>query len=260
MNLMFVDECYSDQVRSDSTFISSMTAVILRADKYNSVRAGFYRILKPFIMPKDNTINLMPPELHGHALLRDEPDDDDRKKIDTFHQLVDLVIENQLAVYRVGYYITPEFQTTFKGDERGTSLCWSGITAVTQPEHENEQLIAIMDGFDKETVRKMSLMIRNCDIMRSAELGDSTSLKNSENILGEVFYADSRYCVMIQIVDIVAYLRNVNDLSEEGRKFSRFKQKVLAEAKRLDSVMKYDAVVELNKIRVDRLTGARTIV
>ena len=258
MNLMFLDECYSDQVRSDSTFISSMTAVILGAGKYNSVREGFYRILKPFIIPEDNTIDLMPPELHGHALLRDEPDEDDRKKLDTFHQVVDLVIENQLDVYRVGYYITPEFQTTFKSDKRGTSLCWFGITTVTQAVYENEQLIAIMDGFDKETVRKMSLMIRDCDIMRSAERGDSISLKNSENIIGEVFYADSRYSVMIQIVDIIAYLRNVNDLSEEGRKFSSFKQKVLAQAKRLDSAMKYDEVVELNKDRVDRLTGART--
>jgi len=237
-----------------------MTAVILRADKYNSIRAGFYGILKPYIIPKDNTINLMPPELHGHALLRDEPDDDDRKKLHTFHQVVDLVIENQLDVYRIGYYITPEFKTTYKGDERGTSVCWFGITAVTQPVYENEQLIAIMDGFDKETVRKMSSMIGNCDLMRSAGRGYALSLKNTENMIGEVFYADSRYSVMIQIVDIVAYLRNVNDLSEEGWQFSSFKEKVLAEAKRLDSVMKYDEVVELNKIRVNRLTGARTTV
>ena len=61
-------------------------------------------------------------------------------------------------------------------------------------------------------------------------------------------------------MDVVAYLRNINDLSEEGWRFSGFKQKVLAEGKRLGSVMKYDTVVELNKIRVDRLTGARTIV
>ncbi|MDH4080363.1 MAG: DUF3800 domain-containing protein [Nitrospira sp.] len=260
MNLMFLDECYSGPVRSDSTFISSMTAVILRADKYNSVRAGFYSILKPFIIPKENTINLMPPELHGRNLLRDEPDGDDRNKLNVFRQVVDLVIESKLDVYRVGYYITPEHKTTFKGDERGTSLCWFGISAVTQPVYENEQLIVIMDGFEKKTVEKMSLMIRGCDIMRSAERGAAISLKNTENIIGEVFYADSRYSVMIQIVDIVAYLRNVNDLSEEGRTFSSFKKKVLAEAKRLDSVMKYDEVVEFNKMRVNRLTGARTMV
>jgi hypothetical protein len=234
-----------------------MTAVIIRADKYNSIRAGFYGILKPYISPKDNTINLMPPEIHGQALLPDEPND---RKLHTFQQVVDLVIENQLDVYRVGYYITPEFQTTYKDDKRGTSFCWFAITAVTQPVYEKEQLITIMDGFDNKTVGKMSLMIRNCDIMRSAGRGGSLSLKNTENMIGEVFYADSRYSVMIQIVDIVAYLRNVNDLSEEGWPITSFKEKVLAEAKRLDSVMKYDEVVELNRIRVNRLTGARTAV
>jgi len=116
MNLMFLDECYSERVRADSTFISSMTAVIVPADKYNSVRTGFYRILKPFIVPSDNTINLMPPELHGHSLLRDEPDEDDRKKLGAFHQIVDLVTENQLDVYRVGYYITSEYRASFRGD------------------------------------------------------------------------------------------------------------------------------------------------
>ena len=176
MNLMFLDECYSEQVRPDSTFISSMTAVIIRADEYNSVRAGFYSILKPFIIPEDKTINLMPPELHGRDLLRDEPDEDDRKKLDTYHQVVDGTVQ-PLDVYRVGYYITPEYKTTFKGDERGTSQCWFAITTVTQPVYENELLIAIMDGFDTETVRKMSLMIRDCDIMRSADLGDSISRK-----------------------------------------------------------------------------------
>ncbi len=260
MNLMFLDECRSPKLRSGSIFISSMTAVILRADSYKSVRAGFYDILKPFIIPEDNTIDLMPPELHGQDLLRDEPDDDDQNKLNVFHKVVDLVIENQLDIYRVGYYITPEFETTYKSDKYGTSLCWFGITAVTQPAYENEQLIAIMDGFEKKTVEKMSSMIRNLDIMRSAERGDSLSLKNTENMIGEVFYADSRYSVMIQIVDIVAYLRNVNDLSEEGWPFSSFKEKVLAEAKRLGSVMKYDQVVEINKIRVNRLTGARTTV
>ena len=260
MNLMFLDECYSQKVRPDSTFISSMTAVIIRADEYNSVRAAFYSILKPFIIPQDKTINLMPPELHGRDLLRDEPDEDDRKKLDTYHQVVDLVIEYNLGIYRVGYYITPEYKTTFKGDERGTSQCWFAITTVTQPVYEDELLIAIMDGFETETVRKMSLMIRGCDIMRFADLGNSISLKNTENIIGEVFYADSRYSVMIQIVDVVAYLRNVNDLREEGMKFSSFKEKVLAEAKRLDTVMKCDEVVELNKIRVNRLTGERTTV
>lgn len=257
MNLMFLDDSYSPKLRSDSTFISSMTAVIIPADKYNSIRAGFYGILKPYISPKDNTINLMPPEIHGQALLPDEPNE---RKLHTFQQIVDLVIENQLDVYRVGYYITPEFQTTYKDDERGTSFCWLGITAVTQPAYKNEQLIAIMDGFDKKTVGKMSLMISHCDIMRSAGRGGSISLNNTENIIGEVFYADSRYSVMIQIVDIVAYLRNVNDQSEEGWTFSSFKEKVLAEAKRLDSVMKHDEVVELNKIRVNRLTSARTTV
>jgi hypothetical protein len=255
MNLMFLDECYCWKVRSDSTFISSMTAVIVPANKYNLVRTAFYDILKPFINPETHTVNLVPPELHGSTLLKDEPDADDQVRFTVFHQIVDLIVQNKLDIYRVGYYITPEYQVTFKGDEQGTSICWLGILEVTQPLYQDEQLIPIMDGFNDDTVRKMSLMVRECDIMRSAGLGDSVSLMNTSNIIGEVFYADSRYSALIQVVDVISYLRHVNDLSQEGKSFSSFKNGVLVEAKRLDSMMKHDTAIEMNRICVNRLTG-----
>ena len=90
MNLMFLDECYSDEVRKDSTFISSMTAVIVPDNKYNLIRIAFCDILKPFINPKPNTVNLTPPELHGSNLLKDESDADAPMRIKVFRQIVDL--------------------------------------------------------------------------------------------------------------------------------------------------------------------------
>ena len=234
MNLMFLDESKSEKVRQSSAYIASMTALIVPAKKYNSVQTAFYDILKPFIQPEENTINLSPPELHGRALLKDLPEADDTMRLQIWHKIVNLVIENQLDIYRVGYYITPEFLSLVKGDRNGISSCWFRITEVTQPVYQEEQLIVIMDGFNKDAVHKMSGMIRSCDIVRSVGSEDHLSLQNTENLIGEVFYADSQYSAMIQIVDNISYLRQVNDLSQEGHNFSEFKQKVLAEAKRLD--------------------------
>jgi len=255
MNFVFVDESYSEPVREDGTFISSMTSLVVPLAAYNAVRVAFYKVLEPFILPKEHTINFMPPELHGAEMLKDQPDDDDRKKLSAFNQIVNLVLDHKLDVYRVAYYITPEWKAMMKGDEVGTSMCWFSTAVVTQPVYENTETAFIMDGFNDETVKKMSIMLRECDIMRAVEKEHGLSLKNTKNIIGEVFYADSRYSAMIQVVDVVSYLRNVNDLSQEGWGFSDFKNEVLAEGKRLDTRMQYDDVVEMNRKRVDRLTG-----
>jgi hypothetical protein len=53
------------------------------------------------------------------------------------------------------------------------------------------------------------------DLMRAAGMDKIMSIKNTENILGEVFYSDSKYSVFTQMVDIVAYLRNVTDCARK---------------------------------------------
>ncbi len=46
--------------------------------------------------------------------------------------------------------------------------CWLGILNTLRSKIENEMVIPVMDGFDKNMVRKFSQLVKGMDIMRAA--------------------------------------------------------------------------------------------
>jgi hypothetical protein len=59
----------------------------------------------------------------------------------------------------------------------------------------------------------------------------------SENVLGEVFYCDSQYAIMIQLADCVGYLLNAFELAAIGEVLSPFKMAMASIASPLDATL-----------------------
>jgi hypothetical protein len=214
-----MDESCSGHIDNKKTVISSLTGIMVPIHRYAELRTKFYDLLEWSITPETNTINLHVPELHGSKLL---PDEDDEKKLNILEGVVDLVVKNQLEIYRGGYYITNTIRKHFKGDEEMLGGLWCGILNTLKPKIEKEMIIPVMDGFNKSRVRKFSQLVKSMDVMRAAGYGQSISIKHSENILGEVFYADSQYSIFIQVVDLVSWLRQLSDISREGKELTPY--------------------------------------
>lgn len=243
VNLLFMDESCSDAIDNKKTVISSLTGIMVPIYKYAELRAKFYDLLEWAIKPEPNTLNLHVPELHGRDLL---PDEDDDKKLNILEGVVDLVVKNQLEIYRGGYYITDTIRKHFKGDEEMLGVLWMGILNTLKPKIEKEMIIPVMDGFDNNMVRKFSQLVKSMDVMRAAGHGQSISIKHSENILGEVFYADSEYSIFTQVVDLVSWLRQLSDISREGKELTPYKKKLLSIAEKLNPVLACDGVIAMN--------------
>jgi hypothetical protein len=106
-----------------------------------------------------------------------------------------------------------------------------------------------MDGFDRNMVRKFSQLIKGMDVIRAAGHEQSISLKHSENILGEVFYADSQYSVFTQVADLVSWLRQLADISREGKELTSYKKRLLMISEKLEPAIVGDdgvKAMELN--------------
>lgn len=242
VNLLFMDESCSEVIDNKKTVISSLTGVMVPIHRYAELRTKFYDLLDWSIKPEPNTINMGVPELHGRDLL---PEEDDEKKLDILEGVVDLVVKNQLEIYRSGYYITNMIREHFKGDEEMLGALWLNILNTLKPKIEKEMIIPVMDGFNKSMVRRFSQLVKNMDVMRAAGHGQSISIKHSENILGEVFYADSQYSIFTQVVDLVSWLRQLSDISREGKELTTYKKKLLLIAKKLDLVLACDGVIAM---------------
>jgi len=246
VSFLFLDECYSD-----ATKISSLTGLLVPLEDYPRLRTQFYdRILRALFPDQEIVLpGLNLPELHASALLKDYQDADDEKRFVLFGQIVDLVIANQLEVYRVGYYKTKRIVDVFEpfSDSNLQGLCFHRLIFRLQERLANEIIIPVMDGFESSTVEKFSSFVKSLDVIRATNLWKESdlSIKHSENILGEVFYADSKFAIFTQVVDMVSYLRHVRDLSLKGKELAPFKCRLLAISERLSSGMTVEEVVRL---------------
>ena len=240
INFLFMDESCSESIDNKNTVISSLTGVLIPINRYAEIRTKFYDLLEWSIKPEPNTINLGIPELHGSELL---PGEGDEKKLEMLDGVVNLVVSNNMEIYRGCYYITKAIRESFKGDEEMLGGCWLGILNTLRSKIENEMVIPVMDGFDKNMVRKFSQLVKGMDIMRSAGNEESLSIRHSENILGEVFYADSQYSIFTQVADLISWLRQLSDISREGKELTPYKKKLLVLSEKLVPAIACDGVI-----------------
>ncbi|HEU0078453.1 MAG TPA: hypothetical protein VFQ76_12425 [Longimicrobiaceae bacterium] len=242
LNFLFLDECQSDLVDRAGTHISSLTGLLVPAASYAELRTRFYGVLGWAVQPGPGVIDLSPPELHGRDLLRGE---DDERKLAVLSEMVDLVVDGGIRIYRVGYYITRQVKSVFAADPKLLGLCWNGVLVVLQPVLARQAVVPVMDMGDRDLVRALSGQVRTMDVIRATGYGQTLSISHTENLLGEVFYADSEHSVFTQTADLVSYLRHTNDMNREGRRLSPFRCRLLELAQALEPAVVHDQVVRL---------------
>jgi hypothetical protein len=236
VNFLFMDDSFHPATR-----ISSLTGVLVPVDRYPDLRDDFYKLLAPLIQPSKGIIRRAP-ELHGYEFL---PQESDETKLRILEGIASLVHSHHLRIYRVGYFITPTIEKCFSSDNRLLGLCFRSLLSMMQPVLANERLIPIMDGLDRKTVGHFSPSLKSLDEMRAVGLEPSLSLKFSQNLLGEVFYADSAHSALIQVADTIAYLRNASNLAAFGIAISPFKSALQSISAKLKQAIVWEEHVSL---------------
>lgn len=236
VNFLFMDESFSETMR-----VSSLTGIVVPVEHYPRVRTEFYRLLPWAIEPAPNTI-ASAPELHGSDFLRSETDE---RKLEVFGGVVDLALAHALRVYRIGYFITDAIEQSLLHDRRLIGTCWFSLRSMMEPLLEREAVIPVMDGFNQNLVDQFSAPVKFTDEISSIDKETWLGSRHTRNILGEVFYADSKYSVMIQIADLVSYLRNASDLAKFGFPMSRFKASLAGLSRRLEACIAWEAIISL---------------
>lgn len=227
--------------------ISSLTGILIPLGKYPVLRSEFFKILRFEGIAKENNFNINPPELHFVDFLRNYGDE---IKFDVLWSLANLIVDNQIEIYRIGYYITKEIENTFKNDKRLIGVCWLGILFMLETKLEAELVVPVMDaGFEKnmkQMTTQLSWPMKFVNVMREGGREDSLSVKNSKNIL-DVFYADSEFSIFTQLADIVSGLRRIAETSTHSENLitSEFKKQLLPIAKHLDNAPLYEKITEL---------------
>lgn len=241
-----MDDCYSKE-----TQISSITGLLVPLNVYADTRSRFYQVTPRIesLLPDGRKFNdIRPPELHSSEFLKELPNADDNLRFHTWEAIVELVLSQELEVYRCGYYITKKVRKWVSGfgtDDKLRDLCWASLISMLEMKLEQEVIIPVMDSLSKPIAKTFSQLVQTMDQMRAAGWESIMSIKHSENILGEVFYCDSKYSIFIQVADTISYLRHVTDMASKGMELTEFKKRLSTISEKLSPAIKKEEVTIL---------------
>jgi hypothetical protein len=240
MQFLFMDEATSEPVGGLGRIVA-ITGVLVPIARYTQARSRFYDSFRARRTEGGLTVDLAPVELHGRKLLPDATDDE---KIRALNRVADLVLEYGFGIYRFGYVEHKNLESFFNSKDVAYALSWADMVAGVEPELREGPLIPIADTGNTRLAEHMSRFIKNMDVLREAGFGGSLSINATENIIGEVFFGDSKYSVFVQVADIVSYLLLQRDMRRVGWPITAFKQRVLDVADRLVPAIRVERVAK----------------
>jgi hypothetical protein len=235
VNLLFIDESTSARFE-DGTKIVALTGILVPAAKYDAVRTRLYESFSPQVdlsgyvreeadgtryrVAEGWTVRDLPPELHGVKLL---PEADDDRKLDACRRVVATIVEFELRVYRVALRLTRSTWNTFDSDAQRYAACWSFLLDHLEPVLREEMIIPVMDSGNRGIEETLPRLVKLRDFVRVVVPGGIERADPTQNLVGEIFFADSKHSMFIQLADIASYLRLQRDAIDAGQPASEFK-------------------------------------
>jgi hypothetical protein len=226
---LFLDDSYNE-----STKYSSLTGIFIPLEKFELIRNDFYtKILNQFII-LEKSFNVHPPIIHAKELLKGTRfENNDEKKIEIFRAAKDIVNDNSIQITRVCWSKKSDVSLFNNMDDKLMKLIFPKFLELVDKHLQNNKIIPIMDGLDTRVSKIFSKFMRTLDISGRIINENSLTIKNSNNIYGEVFYANSKFSIFTQLVDLVSYMLHCIDYKKFEKNYGGVKIKIIDTAEKI---------------------------
>jgi len=223
---------------SESKYTISLTAIEVPIEKYNIVRNELYNFSCGLIYEKGYVKN--PPELHGAELLKGLEWATDEIRLNCFKKIVQIINENKLYVYRLGYY-KKSVKIFLKSDPKLYSMNFFSVQRLMGHLSEEKLAIPIIDGLHEENSKFFNMGGQGLSILHSIDNEDKVSVKNFKNIC-EPLFASSKYSALIQLADMASYLLQSLDYKVLNVECGEFKRKIQNIAESFDKELIHNEI------------------
>jgi hypothetical protein len=242
--------------------IVSCTALLIPIERYDDLRLGLIRLLRPETEPEPQTM-VPRPILHFQNLL---PDATDARRLAVLVGLVQLVRSCSGKVYRAGYFSPPALVERFShsgskanGRHSLLTLLVQGILGGLSSDHPDDHVVVVVDGAFDRGFRPVHQAYSGSEPVTQAmrALWGDGSLIRPMHLMAGPFYADSDHCEAVEVVDVVAGLLRLLATRRvcPDYPFSQHKLDMLAIAKTLDDLVVAD---QLTSMRFDGVAQGLT--
>ncbi len=240
MNLLYMDETYSNKSLPKSAQFTALTAMLLPSDRHAEVRARYYAAVA---MAVEASNGVIPPvvEIHAAELL---PGCADEIKFSFLAQIASIVSEMNLKVYRIGYFNTEDIISMCKNEKGVLGLAFSSLLEIIKPELIINQIWPVMEtDWSKDQDKAFAGQVQWSDHIES-RIGPGFLTRDVAN-LGEVLYSTKR-SVHGSIVDCVGYLLNARSLSGLGVSLTPFKERLAEISEGLLPSVRFNEIIAMS--------------
>lgn len=216
---LFMDEKYPDQTARKCARVTSLTGLLVPARSHGPFREAYYGIIVETLQCNAKHIRSLP-QIHASNLLPELGNDDD-SRFAFLNKIVQVVLDFNFKIYRVGYINDKRFKM-LHGKEKGiVGLCFLSLLFCLKEELDAAPIWPVMET-DRSDLQDLQFpgLVQNVDWLTSASLA-SVSIDNTN--LGEVLYSTKR-SAHGSVVDCLAYLLHLDYLKSSAIKQTAFKE------------------------------------
>lgn len=235
-----MDERYPDRHLPQHLQATTLTGMIIAAERHRQLREGFYELVSEALAAEGNQIPGLP-VVHACNLF---PDKDDKTKFKFLDGLVQLVISLGPKVIRLGYTSTSISRAFGKCDVDPTiGLLFTSMLWCIEADLQEAIIWPVME-IDHTSAQDAAFAghIQTLDYLTSRL--DSRSMSIANRNLGEVLYTTKR-SASGAVVDCIAYLLHARTIRNAGVQLSSFKSTLATIGDGLMGCIARDEIIEL---------------
>lgn len=233
LNLLFLDESFNPEIN-----LTGLTGIMIPVEQFSEIRDSFYKlILDQFIFPDESVVNTTPPEMHAVSLLRGTPyESNDDLKFNIFNSAVKIINEHNISIIRLTTNQKKPAMALKNIDQKLMGIVFPYFIKRIDKYLKHKKMLIVMDGLDSKISSIFSQHLKIYDILRRHNKIDNDSLfaRHTANILGETYYADSKYSIFTQLVDLVGYLLQCRDHKLRTKSCTEFKLRLVEICEKID--------------------------
>ncbi|MFA6966696.1 hypothetical protein [Bosea sp. (in: a-proteobacteria)] len=234
-----MDETYADRSLSLSHRAIALTGLLVSADGHRDLKEKYYASIAQVVGRVPNVVPAIS-EIHAARLL---PGADDDARITFLNCIVDLILDRQLSIYRVGYFQSKKMMDTFGSERSIVGLCFFSMLQMLETALSECAIWPVMEAdHSKEQDQAFAGQVQFADHLAS-HIG-AAALSRDQMNLGEVLYSTKR-SIYGAMVDCVAYLLNVKWVADQGLALSPYKRRLLKVAERLSPTVMHDEIIRM---------------
>lgn len=234
VKFLFMDEKYADHGAPRKAQVTSLTGLLVPADRHREFRDRFYGLVGKALGDSEHDFGIWPTgQIHAANLL---PDSTDQVRFFFLESLVEIVNDFDFRIFRVAYHKTRQNASLLGGEKALVETAFMSFLYMLRDAFPETQVWPIIES-DRSPRQDANFAqgMQRIDYLASQPWATPEVMWMMDSNFGELFYV-TKASGYGSVVDCVAYLLHTKWLHSRGFALTPYKERLAKIATKIDTI------------------------